>query len=129
MPWPLVPLGTHPDAPSAQSLGLPWLPVGGYFFRSGDKPLPGLGAIYLNTAKATRLPVYILTPDGWWCPDEMAYGQQGWHGAGWTVTGTFPKVSITPSINFPGRFHSWVRDGLLLDDVEGRVFPALQPAT
>lgn len=91
--------------------------------------MPGLGSTYLNTVKGLRLPVYILTPGGWWSPDEMAYNERGWHGNGWTVAGSFPQVSITPSINFPGRFHSWVTNGMLLDDVEGRVFPDHQPAT
>lgn len=130
MPWPLIFLGTLADYPDPADFGMARIPVGGYFFRSGDKPLPGLGSVYLTTAKAHRLPVYIHTPGGWWSPDEMAYsGDRGWYGNGWTVTGTFPLISVTPSINFPGRYHGWCTLGVLSDDLEGRVFPALKPAS
>jgi hypothetical protein len=40
---------------------------------------------------------------------------------GWTVTGTFPKITVTPSIGSSG-YHGFIRDGYLEDDLEGRAF-------
>jgi hypothetical protein len=78
--------------------------------------------------KPRRAPIMICLPDDSssptiWCPDCMAWSAaQGSHGHGWEVNGTLPNVTITPSINYPGRFHSYVRDGMVEDDVEGRKF-------
>jgi hypothetical protein len=43
-------------------------------------------------------------------------------GARWTVTGKPPNVSATPSINFVGKYHGYVTNGVVTDDVEGRKF-------
>lgn len=40
----------------------------------------------------------------------------------WTWTGKPPNVTATPSINSVGRYHGWLRDGVLSDDVDGRKF-------
>jgi hypothetical protein len=47
-------------------------------------------------------------------------------GHGWTVTGEAPNITVSPSINCIGRYHGWLRDGVLSEDVEGRVFPQSQ---
>ena len=41
----------------------------------------------------------------------------------WTRTGDVPNVTVTPSINWFGHYHGWLRDGVLTDDCEGRVIP------
>ncbi len=41
----------------------------------------------------------------------------------WVCSGEWPNVTITPSINCPGSYHGWIRDGVITDDCEGRTFP------
>lgn len=43
---------------------------------------------------------------------------------GWTITGTPPNLTATPSIHAVGDYHGWLRDGVLSDDVDGRTYPA-----
>lgn len=40
----------------------------------------------------------------------------------WSRIGTPPMVTAMPSINHMGQYHGWLKDGVLSDDVEGRVF-------
>ncbi len=40
----------------------------------------------------------------------------------WTRTGALPMVTARPSINSVGRYHGWLTDGVLSDDVDGRHF-------
>ena len=43
----------------------------------------------------------------------------------WTWTGTLPRITVTPSVNCIGRYHGWIRDGVVTDDCEGRKFDAM----
>jgi hypothetical protein len=63
--------------------------------------------------------LYVVTPGGYWPIDHPSSGP----GPGWTRTGEPPHVTAMPSINFVDRYHGWLRDGVLTDDCEGRVFP------
>lgn len=66
-----------------------------------------------------RPPVFVVLPSGdWFCPDQKV--SRGDHG--WTVTGEPPTITVAPSINDVGRYHGWLRDGELSDDVEGRLY-------
>lgn len=40
----------------------------------------------------------------------------------WTRTGEPPNITAYPSINHTGRYHGWLKDGVLSDDIEGRKF-------
>ena len=40
----------------------------------------------------------------------------------WTRTGEPPRVTAYPSINHQGKYHGWLKDGVLTDDCEGRTF-------
>ena len=42
--------------------------------------------------------------------------------SGWDVTGTAPKITVSPSIHIVGSYHGWIRDGVITDDCDGRVF-------
>ncbi len=44
------------------------------------------------------------------------------NGGGWTVTGTMPCITASPSIHVPG-YHGFLRDGVLTDDIDGRTYP------
>jgi hypothetical protein len=69
--------------------------------------------------------VVIRLPGGAdWSPDWKASGD----GNGWTVTGEFPRITAHPSVNAVGTYHGWLTDGVLSNDVEGRVFPEANSA-
>lgn len=81
---------------------------------------------YLRDWDGVRPPIAVMCPDGTpWVVDER-YGRLDASGqrvkAGWTVTGKPPCLTVTPSINVVGRYHGWLIEGLLTDDIEGRVF-------
>ena len=42
---------------------------------------------------------------------------------GWVISGKPPNITITPSIDCVGRYHGFVRDGIITPDCEGRLFP------
>lgn len=52
----------------------------------------------------------------------------------WPRTGTVPRISTTPSIYVNrGRegqaplYHGYIKDGILMDDVDGRTYPHFPP--
>lgn len=53
------------------------------------------------------------------CPGE--YTSKGYYG-GWAVKGTPPNITVHPSINMNGRYHGFIKDGVITDDCEGRKF-------
>jgi len=73
-----------------------------------------------------RAPIIVVLPNGEHiCPDHR-FGKGDGSGEykedGWTVTGDAPNITVSPSINATGRYHGWLQDGILSDDVEGRTF-------
>ena len=40
----------------------------------------------------------------------------------WTRTGEAPFITASPSINWVGKYHGWLQNGILTDDCEGRKF-------
>lgn len=59
-----------------------------------------------------------LPPDGHdWCIDGPSSGD----GPGWTRTGVPPMITVTPSILTP-KYHGFLRDGVLTDDLDGRTY-------
>jgi hypothetical protein len=80
-----------------------------------------LSAEYKRDWLGKRLPLFVCLPSGdHFCVDSVADGAGE---GGWTVTGEPPTITVSPSINAPGRYHGWLRDGVLSDDVEGRSYP------
>jgi hypothetical protein len=64
--------------------------------------------------------IYIRLPSGTdFCPDFKATDKRK---NGWTVTGELPRISVSPSVNEVGRYHGWIKEGVLSDDLDGRVF-------
>lgn len=72
----------------------------------------------------TRPPIMVLIPtvDGLVpiCVDSPPTDNKD---GGWSISGTLPNITITPSINLVGRYHGFIRNGVLEDDCEGRDFP------
>lgn len=58
----------------------------------------------------TELHLLVVTPGGTWCTGCPATG-----GGAWTLEGEAPNVTATPSIDIPGRWHGWLRDGVLTE--------------
>lgn len=71
-----------------------------------------------------RAPLFVVTPAGPWCVDAQSTdGNGNFTGRGWTITGTPPSITASPSINMPGVYHGWLTNGILSVDLEGRTYP------
>jgi hypothetical protein len=57
----------------------------------------------------------VETPGGLWVVDQPST-----QGRPWQREGTPPKVTARPSINIVGRYHGWLTNGVLSDDLEQR---------
>lgn len=119
MPWPLKVYATRKAALEANGgtvpVGATWPAphlIGDHAYRDALALPPG------------RTPFFVKLPDGYeFCPYLRAWNpEQGHHGDGWRVTGELPHVTIEPSINVVGRYHGWIRNGIITDDCEGRTF-------
>lgn len=76
---------------------------------------------YYRDWNGKRPPLWICLPGGnWWCVDTLPVPSL--QGDGWKVTGAVPCITVSPSINFEGGYHGWIRDGVVTDDCEGRRF-------
>jgi hypothetical protein len=51
-----------------------------------------------------------MTPGGEWAIDMPSID-----GGKWSRTGTVPKISVTPSILIPDKYHGFLTDGTLRD--------------
>jgi hypothetical protein len=80
-----------------------------------------LGARYLSLPEPRRAPILIRLPgDVSWCPDLRAITEGGiMRGEGWDVVGDLPQVTISPSVVLLGRWHGWIRSGVISDDLSG----------
>jgi hypothetical protein len=79
---------------------------------------------YLRDHRGTRPPLCVRLPSGdEWILDGRTIHADRIGDHGWTVTGAPPALTVSPSINVIGRYHGWLRNGVLSDDCEGRVFP------
>lgn len=83
-----------------------------------------LSAYYFQN-NSHRLPLILTFPLGvFFCLDSMTI-KDGQMSGGWTVIGDAPMITVHPSINLVGHYHGWLQAGVLTDDVDGRVFPAV----
>lgn len=72
---------------------------------------------------AHRLPLLVMLPNSnLFCVDSKCWNASGMYG-GWSVNGEPPHITVSPSINIQRSYHGWIRDGIISDDCEGRVFP------
>ena len=94
---------------------------GAMWFAEPDDPFISqyLSPEYQRDHAGRRAPLMVTLPNREvMCLDICFSGKTN----GWTVTGTAPNVTVSPSIHAAGRYHGWLRDGVLSDDVEGRTF-------
>lgn len=120
MSWPCRLLPERSENPQPGDMWLaPWMLEG----HTPENSHFWLSAEYWRDHAGRRPPVVVALPNGaLFCPDAP-YSCVGDNGVnGWTVTGTAPRITVSPSINLIGRYHGWLRAGVLSDDCEGRTF-------
>lgn len=77
---------------------------------------------YYKQNNSGRRPLIVVFPGPYmFCIDEMCW-RSGERYGGWTVTGKAPLITVSPSINIGGTYHGFLQNGLLGDDVEGRMY-------
>ncbi len=59
----------------------------------------------------------VRTPGGDWMIDGPSN-----NGNGWERTGEVPNITVSPSIDCQKKYHSYLKNGVLGDDIEGRKF-------
>lgn len=76
---------------------------------------------FLNNAH--RPPIVVMFPGGVaFCIDRKSSD-----GTGWTVTGEPPNITVSPSIDHRGKWHGFLQNGVISDDVEGRRYEGGRP--
>lgn len=62
-----------------------------------------------------RAPICICLPNGAgvFCLDQHSFNDKGEAGAGWTVTGEPPNLTVKPSIDAVGYWHGFLTGGVL----------------
>lgn len=85
---------------------------------------PMLSPEYNIDWKDKRPPIGIVLPNGNDFMPDMRFCDLngGFKKHGWTITGELPNITISPSINQVGKYHGWLQNGLLSDDIEGRKY-------
>jgi hypothetical protein len=85
---------------------------------------PFLSAQYDRDHRGKRPPLMVCLPNRVvFCVDRVADDPEtNATRDGWTVTGEPPNITVSPSIDHPGGYHGWIRDGVITDDCEGRRF-------
>lgn len=77
---------------------------------------------YYKTNNNNRKPLFVLLPGKNIFLLDGKCWSNGKHYGGWQVTGIAPNITVTPSINIGGSYHGFLVNGIIGDDVEGRVF-------
>jgi len=82
---------------------------------------------YFRDWYGKRLPIIIVLPNGhhWLIDSRFGGGVDGKRKEhGWIITGEIPNLTATPSINHLGQngYHGWLKNGILSDDLEGRIY-------
>jgi hypothetical protein len=120
MAWPLVEVPN----PFYGAHGRPWndLPPGSYWTIPADKEGYFVRPLSEEFRRSGRdFVIFITLPGGAeWCPDLTSSES----GQGWTVTGELPAITVSPSVHQLGRYHGFVQNGVLTDDLEGRSYDA-----
>lgn len=67
---------------------------------------------YYFQHNAHRAPIAVILPNGDLFIVDGKTSREN-DPSGWTVTGTFPNITVSPSINVVGRWHGYLKDGEL----------------
>lgn len=98
------------------------LPVGAMYY---DTNFGFTATQYERDWRGKRPPLRVKLPTtggngGWFSPDQPATDNA--EGRGWEVTGQAPNITLSPSINIVGDYHGWLQNGVISDDLEGRIY-------
>lgn len=90
-----------------------------------SEPSDAYRARHIAPEHAGKRPLVVLLPG----PCQFAIFGPTWTSAGpgpsgWAVTGEPPLLTVTPSISIRGIYHGYIRDGVITDDIDGRLFNA-----
>jgi hypothetical protein len=99
----------HPN----DQVGLHWP-----YFHCREKRLSGF---YFERNKQRRPLIVMLPGRTLFCIDSKTW-KDSVYTSGWEVTGEAPNMSVKPSINAHGVYHGYLTNGVLSDDVEGRIY-------
>ena len=94
-----------------------------WYIEKDGVPCSYLTEEYKRDWMSKRLPLVVMLPckEGFLVDSRcMVNGKMLDHG--WKVTGEVPNITVSPSINFIGRYHGWLQNGILSDDIEGRKY-------
>jgi hypothetical protein len=99
--------------------------VGDAWFMPGWTEMESLSKYYKSHNKQNRPPLVVCLPDSQvqYTPFCVDIASDDDDDKGWTVTGTPPLITVTPSINAVGSYHGYIKNGIISDDCEGRKFP------
>jgi len=65
---------------------------------------------------ANRKPLVVMLPGrNYFLIDGQGFSAEKGHYDCWTVTGVPPNITMHPSINFVGRYHGWLTNGVVGD--------------
>lgn len=67
---------------------------------------------------AARKPLVVMLPGrNYFLIDGQGFSVEKGYYDCWTVTGTPPNITVAPSINFVGRYHGYLQNGVIGDPV------------
>lgn len=70
-----------------------------------------------------RKPIVVLLPGrNYFLVDGQGFSAERGYYDCWEVMGVPPAITVAPSINMVGRYHGWLKAGVISDDCDGRKF-------
>lgn len=77
---------------------------------------------FYKQRNSDRQPLFVLLPGrNIFLVDGKCWSSGNYYG-GWRVSGIPPQITVEPSINISGSYHGFLQNGVIGNDVEGRVF-------
>lgn len=121
------------EAPPGAMWEAPWLVDHWATLEGIREPRSSDGASYMSSQWRNRClqegriipPLIVKTPGGdWVIMSSASNGSVDADGrrSGWDWSGEPPRITARPSIGM-SRYHGWLTDGVLSDDMEGRTYP------
>lgn len=100
------------------------IPVGTMWYSPWYLEHPNyLSRPYMERWAGKRPPLFVHLPGGVdFCVDSRPTRGGRLDDGGWEVTGEAPHITVSPSISILGVYHGFIREGVVTDDVDGRVF-------
>lgn len=75
-----------------------------------------------------RSPLFVILPGHVLFLVDGTCGYSGNKNGGWIIKGQAPKITVIPSINMKGFYHGFITNGVITNDVEGRIYKEVKMA-